>query len=34
MGIFDDLNTVLDPDAELMAHKLEAYLKGKGRKSF
>jgi hypothetical protein len=34
MSIFDDLNTVLDPDAELMAYKLEAYLKGKDGKAF
>lgn len=29
MSIFDDFNTVLDPDAELMAYKLEAFLKSK-----
>ena len=34
MSIFDDLNTVLDPDAELLAYKLEAYLKGKDGKAF
>ena len=34
MSIFDDLNTVLDPDAELLAYKLEAYIKGKDGKAF
>ncbi len=34
MGIFDDLNTVLDPDAELLAYKLEAFLKGKDGNAF
>ena len=34
MSIFDDLNTVLDPDAEIIAYKLEAFLKGKDGKPF
>ena len=34
MAFFDDLSTVLDPDAEHIAYKLEAYLKGKDGKPF